>query len=133
MVIVIAAAVVMLKSWREDVRITMFSCREHQSTARCPDMAIDDQKLHVFLPTVELATAAASEIAAKRKDHARKRGMGGDESQSERSYAAAPPRPAPSPAPSDEPIRLMRPEPVDLPPIRLAGDEEEPKSDDRQH
>jgi hypothetical protein len=125
----IALAVVMLKSWREDVRLTMFTCQDHRATARCPDMAIDDQKLHVFLPTAELASAAAAEIAARRKDHARKRGMGSEEPHSERSYAAPPPRLAPSPPASEEPIRLARPEPVDLPPIKLAGDDDDLPAD----
>jgi hypothetical protein len=129
----VAAGIALLKSWQETVRLTMFSCSVHGADMRCPDMAIDDQKLHVFLPTAELAAAAADEAAARRKKHAQSRTMAAEGSASQRSFAAVEPVESPrSPAPSEAPIHVSRPEPVDLPPIRLAGDDDEPpaESDD---
>jgi hypothetical protein len=133
LILAVAAGLLLLKSWQEVVRLTMFSCPVHIGEMRCPEMAIDDQKLHAFLPTPELAAATVDEIAERRKHHARSRPMAAEGSASQRSFAATEPMPSSRSAapPSEAPIPLApRSEPVDLPPIKLAGDEDEPP--DRQ-
>jgi hypothetical protein len=129
LLIAIAAGVMLLKSWQETVRLTMFSCPAHVAEMRSPEMAIDDQKLHVFLPTAELAAATADEMAERRKQHARSRTMAAEGSASQRSFEAVEPAPRARSAapPSESPIPLPpRAEPIDLPPIKLAGDDDEP-------
>ena len=127
LIVIAASGLLLLKSWQEVVRLTMFSCPVHVGEMRSPEMAIDDQKLHVFLPTPELAATTADEIAERRKHHARSRTMAAEGSASERSFAAVEPSPRSAPAPSEAPLPFTpRSEALDLPPIKLAGDEDEP-------
>jgi hypothetical protein len=131
LIVVAACGLLLLKSWHEVVRLTMFSCPVHVGEMRSPEMAIDDQKLHVFLPTPELAAATVEQIAERRKHHARSRTMAAEGSASQRSFAAVEPPPSSrsAPAPSEAPLPFTpRPEAVDLPPIKLAGDEDAPSA-----
>jgi hypothetical protein len=120
-VVAVGLAILRLKSWDEDVRLVFWSCPAHVEELRQPDLAIDDQQLCVASPTFELADAARDAIRAKRKRGHKPYEEGGgpadDEPVTRRPTAA-----------SDEPPPSERPQPVELPPIRLAGEEDEAPS-----
>lgn len=125
-VVGIGMLILRLKSWDEEVRLAFFSCPDHAGELSRPEMAIDDQQLCVLCPTVEIAAAAAAQNRAKRK-----RGMKPYDTDTETQTDPQPPtrreRPAPSaPLEIEQPARVERPQPVELPPIKLAGEEDEP-------
>ena len=122
----IGMLILRLKSWDEEVRLAFFSCPTHAGELQRPPMAIEDQQLSVLCPTIELAAAAAAQNRAKRK-----RGMKpydtDSETQTDPEPATRRSRPAPSaPHEVEQPARIERPQPVELPPIKLAGEEDEP-------
>jgi hypothetical protein len=123
LVVGIGVGLLKLKSWDEDVRLVIWSCPDHAAELTLPEMCVDDQQLCVFAPTPEIAEAAREAIREKRK-----RGLKpyeGAEAPPEEQPATARPRRsataqtatiAPSPSPAA---------PVELPPIRLAGEEDD--------
>jgi hypothetical protein len=121
-IVAIGLLVLRLKSWEEDVRLVFWSCPEHREELKEPDLAIDDQQLCVMSPTFELADAARIAIRAKRK-----RGLKPYDTGPETPAEPAPERSRRAPAAVEqEPVTYQRPQPVDLPPIRLAGEEDDP-------
>lgn len=136
----IAFGLLWLKSWNEDVRLAMFTCSEHAGQAPCPEMAIDDQHLHVFLASSEMAAEAREQIQAKRKSNRPAGQSNGESARSGRVADAAPPRytpprPSATSAPAELPAATvpLSPDPArvnspsaELPPIKLAGEEDEP-------
>jgi hypothetical protein len=122
-IVAIGLMILRLKSWVEDVRLIFWSCPQHAHELEPPEMCIDDQQLCVFSPTLELAQAAREAIRAKRK-----RGLKPyDEAASPREDEPAPARTrrTPSLPAAPEPPSYERPQPVELPPIRLAGEEDD--------
>lgn len=116
--LVLAMALLWLKSWREQVRLTMWSCRQHAADALPPALVIHDEELYVHVATVELAEAAQSELqAARRRD---------------RRYASedapAKPRRPETPVASrpEQPAtaRFTPPPRPELPPIKLADEDD---------
>ncbi len=61
------AGLLVLKSWREPVRVMLWSCPTHSADARFPDVVIHDNELHLFAPSVSLAEAATAELLARRR------------------------------------------------------------------
>jgi hypothetical protein len=56
-----------LKSWPEQVSVTIWSCPEHQADVTRPEMAVYDEELFLFLPSVELTKAALAQQKERRK------------------------------------------------------------------
>jgi hypothetical protein len=127
----------LLKSWRERVRLVMWSCRDHADTMLRPDLVIDENQLHVIMPTETLAAAAQEELNAERRRLQMQKGTGGGGTVAGGGSTwgtATPARPAqeraPSaredsaPPPSYKPVHNM-PNAPELPPIKLFGEDEE--------
>ena len=120
-------AVVMFRSWVEEVELRIWSCREHEEELQPPEMVVDQGELFLFTATAELAKAANRELASRRRRDVARHGSPqaasdrptsatGDESES----ADKPPEPGT--------LFGNRPPKPDLPPIKLVGDEEEDES-----
>lgn len=117
-----------LKSWKERVRLTLWSCQEHLDELVSPDLVCHDDDLYVFAPSESLAETARAEVAAARKKQGKYRDA----------MASAPADEGPSRdrTPDDPPSEgrrqnrdaspPMRTIPVrnELPPLKLAGDED---------
>lgn len=113
----VGIALLLLKSWTETVRVEMSTCREHAEQMRLPGMVLDQNELHLFLPSDSLAGAARGELRAARLGRGRALPGGGRGAESDvepppehvkyRQAFGAPPTPLP-----------------ELPPIRLADEEE---------
>lgn len=110
-----------LKSWVEPVRLRIWTCEPHAAELVRPDAAVDDEQLHVYLPTVTLAEAARQDLQNSR----RQRGRTPSSADETAGDDARGPRPARGGRPNpDEPeTPYYRPPPKELPPIKLAGDE----------
>jgi hypothetical protein len=65
--LVLGATVFWLKSWREKVSVTVWSCPEHLDAVERPDLAIYDEELFLFLPSAELTKAALAQQKERRK------------------------------------------------------------------
>lgn len=111
-----------LKSWEEDVRLRLFACPEHAEELSPPDLVVTDNELTVVLPSESLAEAAQAELKQQRRG--KQRGAG----ESSASYRPAQNAPGAAPAaiPVPPPPLPKRPIVEDLPPIKLAGDDEDP-------
>lgn len=121
-----AIVAVYLKSWSEQVRVIMSTCEEHADSMPSPEVAIDQGELYLYAPTPQLAEVAREELKLRRREMKRvmpdNPGAGRDESAVSMDDAPAkvesreaPPRPA----------KNERPPTPDLPPIKLAGDDDE--------
>jgi hypothetical protein len=126
----LGAALLFVKSWKERVRLTYWSCAQHADDALAPRMSPGEDDLYVFVASESLAAAARAELKA-----ARRRDLPDRPAAAERAEKAEKPeKPAARPraenrAPSeDEPPPPSRPLPTrtELPPLKLAGDEDEP-------
>lgn len=122
-----------LKCWPEQVRIIMSTCDDHADTMPSPEAVIDQGELYLFAPTAQLAETAREELKKLRRENKRvmpeNPGAGRDESAVSMEDA---PRPEPSTAPPPRPAKVQRPATPDLPPIKLAGDEDDtPPAADR--
>jgi hypothetical protein len=120
-VVGIGLLILRLKSWEEDVRLVFWSCAQHADELQPPDMAIDDQQLCVVSPTLELAAVAREAIWAKRK-----RGNRPSDEAAEAPQPSRPKRSRQSSSMASETPAPPQPQPVELPPIKLAGEEDEP-------
>lgn len=112
-----AAGVFYAKSWLETVTVHISTCPEHAPELPMPDMVTHENELHVFMPTERLAAAARAQLRAERQGR-------------DRSLPGAP-RTAESELAHDDAPRGYRsphgsapPRTVDLPPIKLADDED---------
>ena len=106
-----------IKSWQEKVRITIWTCGEHAADLPQCRAAVDEDELHLFVPNESLAETARAELQA-----ARRREPTPSVAAAEHGDPAPPPADAPPP-PSRSPGSRTA-----LPPLKLAGDEEEPAS-----
>ena len=124
-------ALILLRSWNENVSLSTWRCREHEAEPCVPDMAVDQGELFLYLPSAKLAEAANRELADKRRNTKAERGAMHDTLP----HPSAPSSDAPDKtAPSrPEPGKIFgeRPSKPDLPPIKLVGEdwEEEASSD----
>lgn len=116
--------IVMVKSWTEQVRLVMWTCRDHADQMRQPELAVNQNELHVFLPTISLAQATQAELEAERRRLAGARPGGVHTDDVTFASDATLPMDHPRPRPAG-PVPPAKP---DLPPIKLVGDDEEPAS-----
>lgn len=118
-----------LKCWPEQVRIIMSTCEEHADTMPSPEVVVDQGELYLFAPTAQLAEAAREELKKRRREMKRvmpdKPGAGRDESAV--AMEDTPRREAPA-EPPPKPARVQRTPAPDLPPIKLAGEEDDESS-----
>lgn len=108
-----------VKSWKERVRVTVWSCAEHLDELMPPEAVSYDEDLYLYAPSEQLAEAARAELIAARKK------------EGKHPSDASPPR-APPPRVPTQANELAPPPPAppvvvreELPPLKLAGDEEE--------
>lgn len=108
-----------IKSWQERVRVTVWSCAEHVDELRPPEAVSYDENLYLYAPSEQLAEVARAELIASRKNE-------GKHLTERRPEKPAATRDADA---ADEPAAPPPPRPVitrdELPPLKLAGDEEE--------
>lgn len=122
-IVAVAGGLLFLKSWEEDVRLRLFACPAHADELAPPDLVVNDNELTVVLPSESLAEAASAELKQQRRGKQR---ATGDSSAAYRPTSSAPGAP-----PAAIPVRgapPLPPRPIveDLPPIKLAGDDDDP-------
>jgi hypothetical protein len=119
-----------VKSWPERVRLMIWTCPQHAAELSAPAMAIGEDDLYLFVASESLAEAARAELkAARRRDLPDALAGSGQErparavnsSARERAGDVAPDMDPPPPLPTRSP-----PVRAELPPLKLAGDEDEP-------
>jgi hypothetical protein len=113
----VGAGALWAKSWRERVRISMCTCSSHAADMRPPDLVIHEEQLYVYAPSLALAEAAHEELLANRRQEQRYSKSAGERS------ANLPADQADEPA--GPPPSMPLPRRTQLPPIKLAGDEED--------
>ncbi|MGH7135518.1 MAG: hypothetical protein ACREHD_07240 [Pirellulales bacterium] len=117
--VVMGSAYQFIKSWKERVKVNLFSCSEHLEDLTPPEVVSYDEDLYVFLPHEALAEPARAELIDSRKKSQKQRPpLASDQSR------AAPQEPSPletSEPPPSRPIGAR----TELPPLKLAGDEDE--------
>lgn len=130
-------SLILIKSWRERIRLVMWSCREHGDAMTRPDLVVDDNQLHVIMPTETLAGAAQEELNAERRRLASQKGAGGGAPSASfgagaagRSSIPIDERRATASDASNTPPAVYKPafnapSPAELPPIKLFGEEDE--------
>jgi len=118
-VLVLGSAYQLLKSWKERVKVTIWSCAEHLEDLAPPEVVSHDEDLYVYLPHESLAGPAREELIASRKKVQKTRPP---------PVAAHADRAEPEPAPADA-SELPPAGPIarrtELPPLKLAGEEDE--------
>jgi hypothetical protein len=110
------AGLVFLKSWMEQVRATLWTCPAHANAARCPDFVFAEGVLVLHAPNEAFAEAAKGEEQARSSSKSAA-DRGGPLNLDARGVPASPDAYRPQ---SHRPARLP-----DLPPIKLAGEEDE--------
>lgn len=129
---IVGAALLFVKSWKERVRLAFWTCAEHVDDALAPQMSPGEDDLHVFVASESLAEAARAELKAARRRDLPDRPAGASSSapsKSEKPQNLNARDRAGDRAPSeDEPPPPSRPLPTrtELPPLKLAGEEDEP-------
>ena len=113
------AVLLMLKSWREPVRMVLWSCDAHADEVRAPDLVIYDNELYLFAPTASLAEAATSELMARRRKGRRHAEVGESMPESRPSESARPTRSPTGEEPRTSPPSVNRPVREELPPIKM--------------
>jgi len=118
-IVAAAGALLWMKSWDEDVTLRLFACPDHINDLRLPDMVVYDNELSIVLPSERLAEAAMEELKQRRRGKTR---AAGDSSAAHRSSSGVTP---PAAIPIDSHAVPARPVVPDLPPIKLAGEDDE--------
>lgn len=122
---IVGGVLLFVKSWKERVRITLWTCPEHAAEFAPPEISPGEDDLHVFVATESLAEAARAEVKAARRRNLPERPAGAD--PTERADKPAVRERAANRAPSsDEPPPPSRtlPTRTELPPLKLAGEED---------
>ncbi len=114
----VAGALLWMKSWDEEVSLRLFACPDHVDALREPDLVVHDNELSIVLPSERLAEAAMEELKQRRRGKLR----AGQESAAARPASGVTP---PAAIPIDRHAVPARPAVPDLPPIKLAGEEED--------
>ncbi|HUY89299.1 MAG TPA: hypothetical protein VMV10_11235 [Pirellulales bacterium] len=133
LLVIVGAALLFVKSWKERVRMTIWTCPEHAEELTAPGISLGEDDLYVFVATESLAEAARAELKAARRRDLPDRPLSSGQASSGQVRPAKADKPAAGEragnrAPSDdEPPPPSRPLPTrsELPPLKLAGDEEE--------
>lgn len=107
-----------IKSWKERVRIVIWTCAEHAAELPSCACAVNEDDLYLFVPSESLAETARAELQAARR---RETGSPGRKTDGDSS--------GPPPSDSEAPPPTSTPGPrTELPPLKLSGDEDEPAS-----
>lgn len=61
-IVLLGLTVLFIKSWRENVQLTVWSRPEYAEELKCPDMVVHSDHLYIHLPSTELARAAATAV-----------------------------------------------------------------------
>ncbi len=110
------SALLFIKSWKERVRIVIWTCPEHAADLPDCGCAVNEDELYLFVPSESLAeTARAEQQAARRREQ-------GPPASKAASDASAPPPPSAAEPPS--PSRSLGSR-TELPPLKLDGEEDE--------
>lgn len=117
---VMGAAFQFIKSWSERVKVNIFSCPEHLEDLTAPQVVSYDDDLYVFLPHESLAEPARAELAESRKRGQKQRPPLANDLTRKAPPAEAPPAESEAPPPS----RTIGTR-TELPPLKLAGEDEE--------
>jgi hypothetical protein len=111
-----------IKSWKERVKINLFSCPEHLEDLTPPEVVSYDEDLYVYLPHESLAEPARAElIDSRKKGQKLKPPISTDQT---RAAPVAPSEPLPDDSGGLPPSRPLGSR-TELPPLKLAGDEDE--------
>lgn len=123
---IVGAVLLFVKSWKERVRMTIWTCPEHAAEFAPPEISPGEDDLHVFVATESLAQAARAEIKAARRRNLPERPVSADATENADKPAVRERAANRAPSP-DEPPPPSRPLPTrtELPPLKLAGDEDE--------
>ncbi|MBX7166540.1 MAG: hypothetical protein K1X74_09360 [Pirellulales bacterium] len=121
-------ATIFLKSWEEDVRLLISTCPEHADGLHCPDMVLDQGELFIYAPTHRLAEMAMDELKAARRQAASTLGKPDGGGRTLTMGVGTPESSGRPGGPANAP--RYGPHVPDLPPIKLAGEEDEPAGDD---
>jgi len=126
LLVLLGAGLLLLKSWREKVKLTFWTCPAHAEELVPPGVVSHDEDLYLFLPAEELAAKARAEvIAARRREGKYASEIPVDQPASDGRPAANAKSP---PAPVEEsplPTRLPGTR-TELPPLKLAGEDDGP-------
>lgn len=126
--ILVGAALLFVKSWKERVRMTVWTCHEHAEELAAPGISAGDDDLFVFSATESLAEAARAELKAARRRDLPDRSLSSGQNRPVNAAQPEAGQRADNRAPSDDaPPPPSRPLPsrAELPPLKLAGDEED--------
>lgn len=121
-----------VKSWKERVRMTLWSCPVHLDQAAAPGLVCHDDDLYVYAPSESLAETARAEVAAARKKQGKYRDAMASAPADEAPLIDPMARDASSAGHRSErdaaspPVRTI-PVRSELPPLKLAGDEDTEK------
>lgn len=110
-----------IKSWTERVTVTIWSCPEHLEELAPPEVVSYDEDLYVYLPHEGLSEAARAElIASRKKDQKLRPPLPAAPEPTETNERKPTADTAVSPPPAQSiPVR------GELPPLKLAGEEDE--------
>lgn len=123
-VVVMGAAFQFIKSWSERVKVNIFSCPEHLEDLTAPQVVSYDDDLYVFLPHESLTEPARAELVESRKKGQKQRPPLASDLTRHASANAPPPDSAPLESEAPPPSRTLGAR-TELPPLKLAGDDEE--------
>ena len=118
--LIVGGLVLWVKSWPETVKLQMWTCPEHAADMRAPTMGIEEGELFLFMPTEQLADEARRELRRARLERDSLLPGAPRSAQPGAGTAEPPDRQA------GRPVQPSAPGPAfpELPPIKLAGDEE---------
>ncbi len=100
-----------IKSWKERVRIIIWTCPEHAAELPPCNFAVNEDELHLFVPSEPLAETARAQLQAARRGETAARTQRTKDEASGAVPSDNQGRPSSSPAPRTE-----------LPPLKLDGD-----------
>jgi len=119
LLIAAGAGLLMLKNWREPVRMVMWSCEAHAAEMRAPDLVLYDNELVLFAPSVSLAEAATAELMARRRKGRRYAEDADGGATTAISDSPRPPRTPAGEEPRPAQPGVSRPLREELPPIKF--------------
>ena len=125
LILVMGSAFQFIKSWKERVKINLFSCSEHLEDLTPPEAVSYDEDLYVYLPHESLAEPARAELIESRKKWQKQRPpLANDQTRAAPTAPNAPSEPLPDDTSAPPPSRPIGSR-TELPPLKLAGDEDE--------
>lgn len=122
---IVGVAIIWIKSWPETVRVSMSACAEHAQQMRFPECVVDQGELYLFLPDARLASATVAMAKAERLKRQGFTPFAGGAPANLSSGASGGGTPVDDDD-SDRPRYRPPPprKPVELPPLKLDGDDE---------